>query len=100
MHGRIALRAQRHCRLITQELIALTRDFSIKRGITGVLTAAVLFGVYRYVNSRFSGSVVAKLPFYAPAFMHGLTHMGIEGKDFLDCSAAFFYVLCEFVCAA
>lgn len=52
------------------------------------------FLVYRFVSNQWPGIVVARLPFFPPAFLQRMTHNGLAGDDMLDCSALFVYVLC------
>eukprot|EP01121_Diplochlamys_sp_Union-15-3_P018409 TRINITY_DN6686_c0_g1_i1.p1 TRINITY_DN6686_c0_g1~~TRINITY_DN6686_c0_g1_i1.p1 ORF type:complete len:178 (-),score=12.59 TRINITY_DN6686_c0_g1_i1:13-546(-) len=47
------------------------------------------------LNSLFEGKVVAKLPFEPFYWFHGLTHRGLRGNDFTDCSMIFLYVVCS-----
>ncbi|GAX79710.1 hypothetical protein CEUSTIGMA_g7151.t1 [Chlamydomonas eustigma] len=76
------------------ELMGVTREFSFRvRGLTSVFTFGVLFGLYKYLSAQYSGVAVGKLPFHAPAFLHRMTHMTLEGEDYLECSALFIYLL-------
>ena len=40
-------------------------------------------------------SVVAKLPFTPMPLIQGITHRGIAGSDYTDCSFFFLYALCQ-----
>jgi len=53
--------------------------------------ATALLGV---LNSAFEGRVVAKLPFTPVSLLHGISHRGLNGDDFTQCSFIFLYILC------
>ena len=46
-----------------------------------------------YFSSYFTGQVVAKLPFVPFGLIQGLSHRGIEGTDYTDCSFIFMYII-------
>ena len=43
---------------------------------------------------RFEGRVVAKLPFVPIGLFQGLSHRGLTGDDYTECSFIFLYILC------
>ena len=43
--------------------------------------------------SRYDGVVVGRLPFEPFAFFRGLTHRGLPGEDYRDCSSHLVYAL-------
>ena len=47
----------------------------------------------RVMYSYFEGIVVARLPFEPFSLISGLTHYGIQGTEFHECSMTFIYVL-------
>lgn len=47
-------------------------------------------------HDRFGGQVVAKLPFEPVSFIRGISHRGLPGEDWTDCSFAFICALCCF----
>ena len=47
------------------------------------------------VNSHFSGSVAARLPFQPWGMIQGLTHYGITNPDMTLCSVTFIFVLSQ-----
>lgn len=55
-------------------------------------TLVVLFGV---LNSAYDGKVVAKLPFEPFPLVRNLSHRGLIGIDYTDCSMIFLYALCS-----
>ena len=44
------------------------------------------------LNSFWAGTVAGRLPFTPFGFVHGLTHYGIPGEDFRECSITFIFV--------
>ncbi|CAK8674243.1 calcium load-activated calcium channel-like [Clavelina lepadiformis] len=46
------------------------------------------------LNSVFEGRIVAKLPFVPLGLFQGISHRGLPGSDFTDCSFIFLYILC------
>ena len=60
----------------------------------------LLSGVFMMVcvgmlNSWFSGTVAATLPFVPASMFQGLTHYGIESPDMTLCSITFIFVLSQ-----
>ena len=47
------------------------------------------------LNSSWSGTVAARLPFAPFGFVKGITHYGLAGEDFRECSITFIFVLCN-----
>ena len=60
--------------------------------------ATFLIGILMIVtittmNKYFSGIVAAKLPFEPFSLLRKISHRGIEGENFTECSALFLYIL-------
>ena len=51
------------------------------------------FGMVFLLNPHMSGVVVARLPFEPPSFLRGITHRGLAGEDYRECSHAFIFTL-------
>ena len=45
------------------------------------------------MNRAFAGVVIAKLPFQPASFLQSMTHYGLPGTDYTECSITFFFVL-------
>ena len=45
------------------------------------------------LNNAYQGVTVAKLPFEPVSFFRGITHRGLIGTDYTDCSMIFIYIL-------
>eukprot|EP01089_Gocevia_fonbrunei_P017736 TRINITY_DN583_c0_g3_i1.p1 TRINITY_DN583_c0_g3~~TRINITY_DN583_c0_g3_i1.p1 ORF type:complete len:178 (-),score=20.18 TRINITY_DN583_c0_g3_i1:186-719(-) len=56
------------------------------------LTLVSLFGI---LNSHFGGRVIARLPFEPWPLVRNISHGGLSGTDYYDCSMAFLYALCS-----
>jgi len=50
------------------------------------------------LGNAFSGIVVAKLPFEPIFLFKSMTHRGILGNDFTDCSYLPIYILTSYIC--
>eukprot|EP01117_Protostelium_nocturnum_P007483 TRINITY_DN2675_c0_g1_i1.p1 TRINITY_DN2675_c0_g1~~TRINITY_DN2675_c0_g1_i1.p1 ORF type:complete len:171 (-),score=56.25 TRINITY_DN2675_c0_g1_i1:25-537(-) len=57
------------------------------------LLGFVMMGAFYFINSSYYGVTVARLPFEPFGFIQGISHRGLEGNDYKDCSMAFFYLL-------
>ena len=47
------------------------------------------------LNKSYAGSVVARLPFTPPGIFKNITHYGIPGNDYTECSITFAFLLCN-----
>ena len=47
------------------------------------------------MEKRFEADVVAKLPFVPFGILQNITHRGLPGEDYTDCSMTFMLVLCS-----
>ncbi|PWA47170.1 hypothetical protein CTI12_AA500270 [Artemisia annua] len=72
-----------------------TRDLSLFKFKSGTVVALVLFIVFGLMNSLYEGRVVAKLPFVPFKIVQKMSHRGLRGDDYTDCSMAFLYFLCS-----
>ena len=60
-----------------------------------LLVALISIVFIRIMYSNYEGVVVARLPFQPVSFISGLTHYGLKGDDFKECSMTFMYILCN-----
>lgn len=72
-----------------------SRDLSLFKFKSGAVVALVLFVVFGLLNSLFEGKAVAKLPFVPARIVQKMSHRGLQGDDYTDCSMAFLYFLCS-----
>mmetsp|Transcript_37229 Transcript_37229/g.148588 ORF Transcript_37229/g.148588 Transcript_37229/m.148588 type:complete len:189 (-) Transcript_37229:538-1104(-) len=54
----------------------------------------LLMIVYRLISFQYYGKAVATLPFEPIPYLRGMTHRGLEGENFRECSFAFIYAMC------
>jgi calcium load-activated calcium channel len=66
-----------------------TRDLSLAKFKSGGVVAVVLIVVFGLMNSMFEGKVVAKFPFEPIPFVRKMSHRGLHGTDWTDCSMVF-----------
>eukprot|EP01090_Pellita_catalonica_P023694 TRINITY_DN9894_c0_g1_i2.p1 TRINITY_DN9894_c0_g1~~TRINITY_DN9894_c0_g1_i2.p1 ORF type:complete len:179 (-),score=25.35 TRINITY_DN9894_c0_g1_i2:274-810(-) len=67
--------------------------FSKMKSIFAVgITLVSIFGV---LNSHFGGRVIAMLPFEPFPLVRNVSHGGLLGDDYYECSMAFIYALCS-----
>ncbi|KAJ4791304.1 Transmembrane and coiled-coil domains protein 1 [Rhynchospora pubera] len=72
-----------------------SRDLSLAKFKSGGVVAGVLIVVFGLLNSMFEGKVVAKLPFEPIPLVRKMSHRGLPGTDWTDCSMVFLYMLCS-----
>eukprot|EP00033_Pygsuia_biforma_P000416 GCRY01000497.1.p1 GENE.GCRY01000497.1~~GCRY01000497.1.p1 ORF type:complete len:180 (+),score=39.82 GCRY01000497.1:92-631(+) len=78
---------------LEEQLKLQNQDMQMMKLKSMVVLAVCTIGILSFVNKSFSGRVVARLPFEPFGFITGLTHRGLEGTDYTECSAVFLYVL-------
>jgi uncharacterized membrane protein (DUF106 family) len=70
------------------------RDLSMAKMKSMVAITAVFMMLLNVFSSVFEGRVVAKLPFEPFSLIQGISHRGLPGTDFTDCSFIFLYIVC------
>ena len=78
---------------LEERLKAMNAELSMKKFKSTVLIGMVMIGAIVMLNKYFAAVVVAKLPFSPFGIVTGLSHRGLEGEDYTDCSFIFLYVL-------
>ncbi|OMJ13705.1 Transmembrane and coiled-coil domain-containing protein 1-like protein [Smittium culicis] len=79
-----ALKAQ------TKHINSQSATFQLRSAIVSV--ACQFFFMY-IIGTIYENKPVARLPFTPLYFFQGITHRGLEGTDFTECSALFIYIL-------
>mmetsp|Transcript_9305 Transcript_9305/g.23732 ORF Transcript_9305/g.23732 Transcript_9305/m.23732 type:complete len:188 (+) Transcript_9305:154-717(+) len=79
---------------MTAVMKSAQKDLATIKMKSSFVVAALLFVGYKALSSHFDGVVVAKLPFEPFPFVRGMSHRGLAGDDFTDCSMAFLYAMC------
>uniref|UniRef100_A0A6B2LMB3 Calcium load-activated calcium channel n=1 Tax=Arcella intermedia TaxID=1963864 RepID=A0A6B2LMB3_9EUKA len=81
-----------------EELQAINRSLSWERMKSdGIIFLGFILIVLSILSSMFDGKSIAKLPFEPFSLIRGMTHRGVPGNDFTDCSYIFIYVLSSVV---
>jgi len=71
------------------------RDMATTKFKSTFAVAFSMIALFGVLNSTFDGIVVAKLPFEPISLINGISHRGLSGTDYTDCSMVFFYILCS-----
>jgi len=80
---------------LEQQLQDANRELSTSKMKSMFVIAITLISLFSFINSSFSGIVVARLPFEPFSLVRSISHRGLLGNDYFDCSAAFIYALCS-----
>eukprot|EP00297_Palpitomonas_bilix_P017051 CAMPEP_0113866890 /NCGR_PEP_ID=MMETSP0780_2-20120614/120_1 /TAXON_ID=652834 /ORGANISM="Palpitomonas bilix" /LENGTH=182 /DNA_ID=CAMNT_0000851783 /DNA_START=60 /DNA_END=608 /DNA_ORIENTATION=+ /assembly_acc=CAM_ASM_000599 len=62
---------------------------------SNIIIAIVMITMFSYLSSSYEARVVARLPFEPLGMFRGITHRGLPGEDYTECSFAFLYFLCS-----
>lgn len=81
-------------KMMTGMMRSAQKDLAVIKMKSAFVVAALLFVGYRMLSSYFDAVVVAKLPFQPFPFVRGMSHRGLSGEDWTDCSMAFLYAMC------
>ena len=68
-------------------------ELTMKKFKATVLVGILMIVTLTTMNKNFYGIVVAKLPFVPFSLISKLSHRGLEGEDYTDCSSLFIYIL-------
>uniref|UniRef100_H2Z1T7 Calcium load-activated calcium channel n=1 Tax=Ciona savignyi TaxID=51511 RepID=H2Z1T7_CIOSA len=85
---------KRRLELEEEKLKSNNRDLSAVRMKSMFAIGFCFTALLGTLSSVFEGRVVAKLPFTPIGLLQGLSHRGLMGKDYTDCSFIFLYILC------
>mmetsp|Transcript_33353 Transcript_33353/g.88248 ORF Transcript_33353/g.88248 Transcript_33353/m.88248 type:complete len:203 (+) Transcript_33353:206-814(+) len=75
------------------QLKTRTKELFQMKFHSNLITAGILMVLYWGVTSSYTGTPVAVLPFEPLTMMRPLTHRGLTGDDFTQCSVALFYAM-------
>lgn len=78
----------------------MNSELSMKKFKSSIIVGVLMLITVSYFSKKYSGQIVAKLPFYPIALIRGLTHRGIDGTDYYECSFIFIYILSTMVVRA
>ncbi|ELR14814.1 transmembrane and coiledcoil domains 1, putative [Acanthamoeba castellanii str. Neff] len=78
-----------------QQLQEANRDLTQSKMKSMFVIGITLVSLFGVINSSFGGLVVARLPFEPMPLVRSISHRGLLGVDYYECSAAFIYALCS-----
>jgi len=78
-----------------QQLQDVNRDLNMTKMKSMFAVGVAMISLFGVLNGHYGGQVVAKLPFEPIAIVRTVSHRGLLGADFTDCSMAFLYALCS-----
>lgn len=85
---------ERGLAVLKQSLKDAGRNLAIMKLYVTAATGVLMFALFWLVNNVLGGAtVVLRLPFSPPPLVQSLSHMGLDGDDYRECSAAFVYAL-------
>jgi uncharacterized membrane protein (DUF106 family) len=71
------------------------REMQMVRMKSTVFVGVILIGTFGLLNHLYEGQPVARLPFEPFSLLRSISHRGLSGNDFYQCSMTFLYVLCS-----
>ena len=77
-------------KMLNSKVTAMKMKSTFVIGLFVVVTISSL-------SNYFGGFPVARLPFQPISLMHAMTHRGLIGEDYTECSYIFLYMVCSFV---
>lgn len=81
--------------LLEEQLRVRNQELMMVKFKSMFFLSATMIIIYNLLSGMYEGRVVAKLPFTPFPFIRGITHRGLPGTDWTDCSSAFIYALCS-----
>ncbi|KAI3387420.1 hypothetical protein SNEBB_000951 [Seison nebaliae] len=76
-----------------ERLKAVNKELTIFRMKSNFAIGFVFMALLGVLNSIFEGRIVAYLPFTPFALIRGLSHRGLPGTNYQECSFIFIYIL-------
>lgn len=73
--------------------LRISQEMMRVKMFSAALTFVPLIVLYRQLAAIYKGKIAATLPFTPIPFFYGMTHSGIPGDDYTQCSAMFIYYL-------
>lgn len=95
---KVANKAQKEARKLDDleaQLKTKQQLLATARFRTTLIATIMLIGLYQIVSRVWWGQVVAHLPFDPIFFIRGLSHRGLEGDDYSQCSFVLIYALTQ-----
>ena len=79
--------------ILDRQLKESQNELSMKRFKSTFIIGIFMLFTISQLNKYFAGRPVAKLPFVPFSLISGITHRGLEGEDYTECSFMFIYIL-------
>ncbi|GAB5037562.1 transmembrane and coiled-coil domains protein 1-like [Nannochloropsis oceanica] len=86
-------KSDKKCQRFEKDLKENARDMQKMQMLTTLLVGVSSAAVFYLLNRRFTGHVVAKLPFSPWKLVMNLSHRGLPGDDPTDCSMTFLFLM-------
>ena len=80
---------------LTAELKTKQQQITAARFKSTLIVTVTLIGLFNLLSRYYSNVVVARLPFQPFPFIRAISHRGLDGEDWQDCSFALLYALCQ-----
>ena len=77
---------------VQKQLTESQQELSMKKFKSTIIIGVFMLFSFSQLNKVFAGKPVAKLPFMPFGLISGVTHRGVEGSDYTECSFFFIYV--------
>eukprot|EP00742_Colponemidia_sp_Colp-10_P002655 GILJ01002838.1.p1 GENE.GILJ01002838.1~~GILJ01002838.1.p1 ORF type:complete len:211 (-),score=39.13 GILJ01002838.1:47-625(-) len=78
------------------QLKSLNRDMSMVRMKSTFVIGFTMIAILGAMSTAFEGTRVAKIPFTPFGLVQNLSHRGLTGTDYTDCSMIFLYLTASF----
>eukprot|EP00824_Muranothrix_gubernata_P012497 TRINITY_DN2646_c0_g1_i2.p2 TRINITY_DN2646_c0_g1~~TRINITY_DN2646_c0_g1_i2.p2 ORF type:complete len:170 (-),score=11.27 TRINITY_DN2646_c0_g1_i2:12-521(-) len=87
--------SEREVKRLEAGLQVMNRDLFFLRMKGGLILMGIFMTFLSVITSVYEGYAVARLPFEPWRFLRPLSHRGLLGEDWYDCSAPFLYIMCS-----
>ncbi|KAJ1680053.1 hypothetical protein EV182_000783 [Spiromyces aspiralis] len=84
---------QQRIKVIEDQLNQARREAQALQFKSSLFAACVQMLMIYIISQIYTGIPVARLPFTPISFFQGITHRGLEGTDYTECSAVFLFIM-------
>ena len=85
--------AEKRKAIVERQLRESQKSLSVMKFKSTFIIGIFMLFTISQLNKYFKGIPVAKLPFVPFRLISGITHRGLEGDDYTECSFTFIYIL-------
>jgi calcium load-activated calcium channel len=82
---------------LEQKLTTLQRDLTFMKFKSTILVTVLMVVTVSSMGNQFQGKPVARLPFEPFSLLTSISHRGLVGDDFTECSYIFIYVIVSYL---